>query len=251
MKTKKESSVECWTYNRMIILKTSPYYCYDDHNRVFKTVGLEKRMFQKRDYSYKFFEDTLPVMQKDSMQFQYPICAFKLREDYCADGCAFEAFRKIRAEVYGERLIKESLKAEGTYEQTATIYRGISCLDALSCYIEEILESKSSDGGLVKKVKILCEHRKMMLVSMKYLQRKWSKAMNSQVITESINGYKECCLAVEKWVNMSIKYELTRNQELLSKIIEEIPEVIKNEYGSLNQLVNYCIEWKQFNFNFT
>jgi len=109
-------------------------YGYDDHNRVFKAVDLENHMFQKRDYSYKFFEDTLPVMQKDflekqgrgvglSMQFQYPICAFKLREDYCAEGCTFQAYEKSFVTV--EKWVNISLKYEltGNQELLKTILR--------------------------------------------------------------------------------------------------------------------------------
>ena len=86
------------------------------------------------------FKDKQDRGMRLSMQFQYPISTFRLRDDFCSEGCVFEAFRKIRVELSGELLVKKSLKAGGTYEQTATIYRGISCLDALSSYINEILE---------------------------------------------------------------------------------------------------------------
>ena len=236
-------------------------YGYNDNEKLFKGVGLEKHFFQQRDYTYEFFENTLPIMKehfKDkqrrgvglSMQFQYPISAFRLREGYSSEGCVFEAFRKIRAELDGERFIRDRLKNVGVYEQTGMIYRGISCLDALSNYINDILDGKTSQGGLAKCIKKLYEHRRMMIVSMKYLQKKWEKAIHSQIITESITGYEECNLIVEKWVNLSIKYELTGNQELLKKIVEEIPKVFLHEYDSLSRLVNHCVSWDEFNQEF-
>lgn len=233
-------------------------YGYNDNEKVFKAVGLEKRIFKKKDYSYTFFENILPLMKEHfqdkqgkgmelSLEFQYPISAFRLREDFCSDGCVFGAFRKIKAELYGEILVKESLKAEGTYEQTATIYRGISCLDALSSYINEILEGKAFDGALVSSIKKLYEHRKMIMVSMKYIQKKWESSIDLNILVDCITTYEQCYLVVEKWVNMALKYELTEKKELLKKILDQIPEVIGKEYRSLNKFTNQCIEWMKFN----
>lgn len=71
--------------------------------------------------------------------------------------------------------------------------------------------------------------------------------MNLQMLEDCIGTYEKCILTVEKWVNISLKYELTRDQRLLKAILSELPEVYVKEYESLEGIVNHCIDLQRFN----
>jgi hypothetical protein len=94
--------------------------------------------------------------------------------------------------------------------------------------------------------KLLHEHRKMMLISMKYVQKNWGNALEKN-FAENIIEYQKCCQTVEKWKNMSIKYKTTGDKEILKKICEEIPIVYEQERLCLSNMVNHCINWEKFN----
>lgn len=338
-----ECVTECWTYNRLIVLKTSPYYedwiashyslyttnqynfrfgetwmytpeyydailkskpvhlfeltesniidrlkaellngyylnmmikpckekdlihevvvCgYDDYKQVFRIIRRENRIFQNQEYSYEYMKEILPEIQENfqnkkqrgmelSVQYQSPIYAFKLREDFPTENCAFHAYRKLINELEGTCFDDGKMNDTWVFKVCARVYRGISCLNALVDMINKVMAGEEMEPGfqgMTSAARKLYEHRRMIIISMRYILRKWETAMKPQ--TEMcISNYFECSLRVGKWVNMMIKFELTRNEDILKRIIAEVPEIYEKEYNALNKFVNDCIDWDKFN----
>lgn len=230
-------------------------YGYDDRKEIFYAIGFEGYKFIKVQYSYQFIVDMLKEMKyyflneepkrglRLSEVFQYPISAFRLKEDYSVEACSFGAFHKLRTELNGKYFGEDVRNIDNW------TYTGISCLVAWEDFLNEIAGGKSEFSSFLQIetiAKILHEHRKMMLISMKYLQKKWSKALKKE-FADNILKYQECCKYVGKWKNMAIKYKMTNDKELLKKILVEIPSVYDKEYSCLDNLVNHCIDWDKFN----
>jgi len=132
------------------------------------------------------------------------------------------------------------------------IHKGLSCLDALNDLLHKVLNGEindEKDHRVVPALKKLHEHRKIMVITMKYVWQKWERAFPARVV-DYISSYKECSDVVGKWLNMSLKYELTRNTELIRSIISEIPKVAEKEFECLLELVHNCIDWDKFNENY-
>ena len=231
---------------------------FDDMKKVFHCIGLEKRIFQEKEYDYTYMKDALKAVKKHikenkkginlGMQFQYALSAFQPKDDYCTDNCVFEAYRKIRNELYGEEGLRHRLTSVGKFQQQAQYYKGICCLDALANMLSKLIVGENIGGGfrgITNAFQKLYEHRYMMIISLKYVLKNWEKAIKSNA-AECISTYEECCNIVEKWVKMAIKYELTTKTEILERILTEIPEVYEREYNCLNEFVNNCIDWDKF-----
>ncbi len=247
-------------YRDKEIFREVDFYGYNDHEEVFYGIKIEKGVFQKQTYSYAYIAEMLPELQNNflkreqrgmelSIQYEYPIYVFKLWDEYSTENCAFYAYKKISDELNGAILHKHMRNTTGGYEMTTKVYRGIACLDGLVDMIHKILAGEEMEPGcqgIVVAVQKLYEHRRMMIVSMRYVLRKWEKAMKPETV-ECIKRYEECCEIVQKWVNMAIKYRLTQSEELLRKIEEEVPGVYEREHDVLDQFVNSCLDWDTFN----
>lgn len=239
------------------------FYGYNDEEKVFYVIGRENYTFQKQTCSYKYMEDILQDLHDNfrkreqkgmemSLQYQYPICAFKLRDDYSNDNCVFLAYRKLINELEGVCFQNGKKNTTWLFKVCSRVYRGISCLNGLVDMIHKIMAGEDMEPGcqgIVIAIQKLYEHRRMMIISMRYMLRKWEKAMKPRA-AECISKYEECCNVVEKWGNMAIKYGLTKNEELLRRIIAEVPEVYEKEYNILNDFVNDCLDWEEFNNNY-
>lgn len=239
------------------------FYGYDDEKEVLLAVGNANRGFHTTEYSYKYLEETLCEIQENiqsrqlrgmelSIQYQNPIYAFKLREDYPVENCVFHAYRKLINEVEGICFQEGKRNESWVFRVCSKVYRGISCLHALTEMIHEVMAGKELDPGcqgMTIAVQKLYEHRCMVIISMKYIQRKWEKAMKPQS-TECILKYEECCKAVEKWVKLMLKYEITGDEAILKRILAEIPEIYEKEYNILTEFINEGIHWDSFNKNY-
>ena len=159
------------------------------------------------------------------------------------EGCVFGAFHKLRVE------LDAKCYGEGIRDVNSWTYTGINCLLAWEDLIHEILNNNPSISKFLQVdlvIKLLHEHRKLMLVSMKYVQKKWEKAFGEE-FENNILIYQECCNKVEIWKNLVIKYQITNDKTILRRIAAEIPLVYKKEHDCLDNMVNHCIDWDRFN----
>ena len=58
-----------------------------------------------------------------------------------------------------------------------------------------------------------------------------------------MNEYRACCERTQKWMNMTIKYEQTKDPEPLRSIAKEIPEAYDEEYQCLERFLETAEAW--------
>jgi hypothetical protein len=121
-------------------------YGYDDNESAFYAIGLEGSGFKKMQFSYQFVADMLNEMNnyfkykefkwgmRMSEFFQFPISAFRLRENYSTEGCVFGAFHKLRVELDGK------CYGEGNRHVNHWTYTGINCLIAWGDLLNEVIK---------------------------------------------------------------------------------------------------------------
>lgn len=236
------------------------FYGYDDNDRQFTAVGLEKRVFQTVVLSYEHMEDTIAEIRtyfvnreregmESALSYQYPVTALKLNPGFKPDNCVFEAYYKVKREIEGEFQDEHSMRGLDQYAWNLYRYKGISCLDAFRQMLEkEIAGEEFAEWfrGISNAAKKLLEHRLMMTCSMNYVLEKWEVAITEEARRSAAN-YGKSNKNVEKWLNLCMKYEFTQDKELLRRIIMEIPEQFSVEKQSLETFVKEGIDWKKFN----
>lgn len=240
-------------------------YGYDDLRQCFLTIGLKDRVFQEATIDYSHIEETIEDIKeyflqetnrsmKLSVNYQYPFTALKLKTDFYPHNCAFEAFKKLIFELNGKEFVQESLYDIDVCEDRkhALIITGIKCLEVFN----QILEKEINDEpfspwfrGVASAAKKLLEHRLMIKCSMEYVLEKWNISMTDNARV-SCENYSSHIFLLEKWVNLCLKYELTKDKSLLEKVSEEIPKVFELERQCLNDFVNNGIDWELFNKNY-
>ena len=226
------------------------FFGFNDRKKILLATGLKDNKFQTIEYQYDYIKDTLEDVQNNlrgyfewvmelCTNYQYPATAFKLNKDYDPQNCPFEAYLKLRNELYGECHMKQKLSKFGEYKESGVFYRGISCLYALILVLNrEINEKKFPSGyrGVVQATKKINEHQKMILHSIEYLIEKWGSAMNKKSYCYA-SDYSQCCRETEKWLNMTIKYQYTGDKELLKRIVPEIPNIMDKEQKILEEFL--------------
>lgn len=238
-------------------------YGFDDFKKCFSAVRLKNRRFERFELTYSYLVNTWQDVQKYfysnytmglhlSMVFQHPATLFKLKKTYINDNCTFEAYKKLRKELYGTELKSSSLYDYSQLEYQCSYYTGIACLNVLSSLITQIIEESDHNftaRKVIRAVKKLLEHRQMLLVTMQYIYDKWGVCMYAKT-ANLIREYEESCRKVERWLILALRYDKTNNINCLKIILEEIPEAYKKERSILNNFVNYSIDWKPFNEKF-
>ena len=129
------------------------------------------------------------------------------------------------------------------------IYRGLSCLYALKKLLKREIAGEpfpESFRGVSYAVKKISEHHNFMLISMKYLKNKWGTVMN-EMADACICRYENCVIKSKRWMNIVLKYEQTKDIELLNKIVLEIPTTYEEEYDILDIFLHKSINWIEFN----
>ncbi len=238
-------------------------YGFDDLKDCFLAVRLKNRRFEKYELSYSDITGNLPDVQKHfseniqgginlSVAFQQPATLFKLKKSYSNSNCAFEAYKKLRRELYGLQLDVSNVQEFSRFNNTKTNYTGVACLHMLHKMIEDNLNERVGCQGahkIIRAVKKLYEHRKMILISMEYIYDKWGVCMNEKA-ADYIEAYRACCKQPEKWLGLALHYGQTDNKRCLSIILGEISEQHNKERSILNGFINSTIDWDAFNKKF-
>lgn len=238
-------------------------YGFDNFKNDFLVVEHQNRGFKKSHISYDFLIDTWPDIKKYfisnsfrgmelSMNFQYPATLFKIKHGYNIENCAVEAYKKLRKELQGTKLNIFCSQEFLNYKEYRIQYQGIECLSAIFAMINDALNGKefvSWFRGKTSAIKKLYEHRKMILLSMRYVYKKWQVCMSDESLIY-IEKYQENLKIVEKWLSLSLRYELTNNKHDLEIVLNDLPTVYRNEKNILNNFVYHTINWDIFNENF-
>ena len=237
-------------------------YGFDNDTNEFSVVGLRNRAFEKYKMPYELLEVTWNDIKKYfmsnsnrgielSMNYQYPATLFKLNGNFNAENCVVEAYKKLHKELFGKRTIFSTSQKLDFYTEKNIYYSGIECLNAASHMIKKELQGEAFADwfrGITSAIKKLYEHRKMILISMNYIYTKWNICMNDDTLVY-INQYNECLKKVEKWVNLALHYELTKNKRDLEVILKELSDVYDVEKDVLGKYVYHTIDWEKYNLN--
>lgn len=238
-------------------------YGYDRITECFLAVRLENRKFDKCKLSFSHISETLPEVQNNfysnsgkginlAMNFQYPATLFRLKETYSNNNCAFEAYKKLRREILGNDITISTVTGFSKSNFTYKYYTGIGCLNMLYLLVQQVLEGTNEEltaHKVVRAVKKLTEHRKIIIKTMKYVYDKWKICMDKKVL-ECIEKYESCYKQVEKWLVLAMRYEQTKNKNCLNIILNEITDLYARERSILNEFVFNSIDWNKFNENF-
>lgn len=239
------------------------FYGFNDFKQCLLCVGLKNEKFQKILFEYKYLEETLQDIQKYffdkihrglhlALNFQYPLTIMKLNDSFRPNNCAFEAFAKLKHELFGEKIDISKANSLKSYEPSTRVHKGISCLDVFEDMLKNEISGSQFDRnfrGIVSATKKLLEHRTMLLCSMKYLCDVWGSSLKEDA-ENNIKLYNQCKNIIEKWFFLSLKYKFTKNIELLKTILLEIPVVFDKEKQSLSLFVNNSFDLNKLNRSF-
>ena len=232
-------------------------YGFDDEIKIFMAVGIDNRIFHFKHASYEYMEEGIERIQEElgknmektmfmTFNFQYMVTLFKLNPSFCPDNCVFEAYQKVEKELNGEMYnIHSSVNFTEYIEQPYGYrYTGLCCLDRFKQMLEKEIRGEEFESwfqGITLNAKTLIEHHRMMKLSLDYIIEKWGQAV-TDVARISAKAYGECCAEMEIWLNLCLKYEITKEINLLERIIAKIPEVYKREKKYLENFLKEGID---------
>ena len=205
-------------------------YGYDDDNKCFFTTLMENRIFTESTFPYESVSNAFPLVKKHlstdikqfidlSTNYLPPFITLSLKKEYNTDNSLYMAIDKLNKEISGKQTMDAGITDSMNSYGGPTVYTGIACLVGLNNLLNRICQNAPLDeqrNGLVNVIKKLHEHRRLILLSMKYIKDK--------LLLESKNifNYETCCERVQKWYLMAMKYEITKDKSLLFHIICEI-----------------------------
>lgn len=238
------------------------FYGFDNGTECFTAVGIDKRIFQPMTFSYSYMEKMIGEVQEAflknqgrgiglALNFQYPVTIFKLNPSFNPNNCVFEAYRKVERELNGEFYDIQYASEFGEYKSHPYGYRytGICCLDIFKQMLEVEIRGEEFHQwfqGITRNTKALVEHRQMMKKSLDYIIDKWELAVTDEA-RNSAQKYGECCVTTTTWLNLCLKYEITKDKKLLERIVEEIPEIYAKEKLCLETFLHKGIDREKLN----
>lgn len=235
------------------------FYGYDDDREQMLVVGLKGHSFQRFGIPYTWVRKMLPEVQEHFLNsqvtgvelagyYQYPLTAFRLREDYHTENCVFDAYRKLRGELNGDSFRRWKVFDYGEYQENDVIYRGVNCLYSYGKMLEQEIGGQpfpDSFRGLASAAKKINEHQRMVRHSMEYVVEKWEYAVNEKGY-ERLADYQKCCDVTEKWMYLVLKYMQTGKKGLLERIVAEIPDIFQRERWDLYAFSYLGLDWERF-----
>lgn len=245
------STVWYFDENNVPLIHESLIYGYSDEKKMFYITMLKDRAFIETTMLFSWIEDNFEIVKNHwcsrggrhmvnyCINFMTPWVNYSLKKTYDTHNAVYMALDKIDKERCGRKIMASSLSEKMTIADTVVYYTGIACLDGLSNAINRICQNLPGYYDIIKIIKVLLEHRKLILLSMRYVKEKLSLKKEFDNI---ILNYEDCCGYIEKWCNMAIKYDLTKDKTLLLRINCEIAQIYLKEKNSINVFYNNCIQ---------
>ena len=221
------------------------FYGYDDERQALLAPLLKNRTFCPVWIPYSYIESTFPSVldyfKADpprelhlAVFYQGPMTTYSLRSDYPTDSCVYMAMDKISKEIYGTQssvsVVSDSLS---TYD-APVYYTGSACIKALEqVLLWEIQGKPFADcyRGLTMVLKAMHEHRNLLLLSMKYIQKTW--ALPDSCVGAEIRDYQDCCEQFRIWYCLGLKYEQTADKRILQQMVSGLFSAFSKERRTL------------------
>lgn len=232
------------------------FYGYDDEQRALLAPVLRNRKFCPVWIPYAYMESTFPLVlnclkadppreQHMAVHYQGLMTTYSLRSDYPTDSCVYMAMDKIYMEFCGTL---SSVSIIGDYLSTndaPVYYTGSGCMKALEqILLWEIQGKPFADcfSGITMVLKTMHEHRKLLLLSMKYVQKTW--ALPDSCVGAEIRDYQSCCEQFQIWYCLGLKYEQTADKRILQQMVSELFSAFSKERQALQRFHRNASEYR-------
>lgn len=203
--------------------------------------------------SYEHFKDPC---NKDDFIFwsrsNFLISRINLRKDYLPHGCEYDLLQNIIIEADGKEHTSIQYDSEKNVVLERKMYNGVACLLAAEQYLDRLWNErhfvdKDTDVEyndlfgrlsfkLAKDFYKLYEHRRLILDSLRWFYSTTGVIEPSD--SSNIVKYEQCCKEMEKYYNIALKFNRSRDWELLSHLKESFSVQYKKEHEVLNSLVS-------------
>lgn len=237
-------------------------YGFDDTTKKFIAVGIDNRIFHSKQVTYAYMEEGVERIQEElckdvkknmirSLTFQYMVTLFKLNPSFSPENCVFEAYQKVEKELNGERYNLHFGTSFAEYAEQPFGYRytGLCVLDIFKQMLAMEIRGEKFEpwfSGITSGIKTLVEHRQMMKQTLDYIMEKWKLAVTDNART-SVKAYEECSEVAETWLNLCLKYEITKDINLLKRIVTKIPEIYEREKECLETFMKEGMDLEKLN----
>lgn len=242
-------------YYFVVFLRSNDYiheafiYGYDDNEQSFMSIAFETgkgfhtvslsyhdvKIQYKSNYEYYMNNCDQYYWKRN---FGYVMSRIKPVYKYLKKNYAFEYFEKIYHEVYGKRIDLNDNSEIDEYLTPHIYYTGVSCLNVIRnelLQLHKMLANKEKSSlyqhQLRKKFFKLLEHRKLLVLSMRWYEQIWS--ITDDELCNIVIQYENCCVDMEKICFLFIKFE----QTLDDSVLEHIKQMIEAQYEKEKQIL--------------
>lgn len=163
----------------------------------------------------------------------FPITRIKLRESYNTQVLFYEISKRFRNEIEGKKYSISEYNGE-SFTEPEDYYTGLGCLLIMEIRVfeyirdkEHLIATKSANERaeeMKKNFNKLYEHRNVILMVMKWLVSLYKNV--DENIYNAISIYEECRSTMRMIANMSIKFALKLDWDILLRM----QKILKGEY---------------------
>ncbi len=228
-------------------------YGYDSDRRVFFAPVLRNTELVEGELPFESVLASLSKLKAHMIEmpddrffwasdYQFPLSCITVRPDVVPN--PYMVLQKFIPEVWGKTMLLTELNMDMQPYGEKRIYRGLGCLWGIREALTRFLRGEAMPDafiGFTRNFKKLCEHRRLLLRSMRYMVRQWQ--IHNEDIEHCMRVYSSCIDRVETWLSLSIKADITQKPSLLSKIIDEIPAAYREEFLMLSDFYNRSLIW--------
>lgn len=177
----------------------------------------------------------------------FPITKLSIRNDYDDKNCYYAVLRSFLHELDGKIYITANNELNNyKLDNLDKCYAGLSCLLGMKARLQQYINDKKfiiKDNILNHltrelrwNLKKLQDHRKIILSSMEWIVTKFPN--KTLFIDNIISQYKNAYLKIEQLNNMSAKFEMTEEWDVLDRIIKLFDNTYEEEKEILTAFVN-------------
>lgn len=247
-----------WIHEQLI-------FGYDDDKRIFYGSVLSEQTGSFVEITITY--DELIIIYSDSYEhFKNPcnkndlifwsrsnflISRASLRKDYVPHGCEYDLIQNLVIEKDGKECSFVQYDGEMNILLEKRMFTGISCLIAAERYLRKLWDDryfvdKDTDAeyndlfgrltfNLSKNFYKLYEHRNIILNSVKWFYEKTENGNTASL--SCVAEYEKCCKEMERFSKMALKLCLSRDWNILSKLILSFSGYYKKEYAVVERMV--------------
>jgi len=222
-------------YNRLHFTHDIMVYGYNLEKKTYNIAGFGTHyMYKASEVSFEEFNLAFnnAVSKKNLISLLKKVEDFnKYKYDFRIGKYDFDI--KLVVEMLSDYLYsRNSTERLGIYRNPDDDFFGMKIYEYLKMYLERLLDNKVRFD--IKPIHILWEHKKCMLLRIKYMREKGF--LNSSSV--AYEGYMKIEKEVLMLRNAILKYQLSGSKDIIEKIIPSIRDIAAEENRVLEDLIN-------------